>query len=314
MGLFHKKNTEISKKEEIENVESPVANYHSAVRQMTKYQKKQVKTMMEVDLKMMRDIREIQTEYDSIIGSMDVIDESMGNFKDKFCGLSENVNQYREYQVRVNKTIQSAKNRVGVFNQDSKELMNRFEGLNSSFQELEESVENIGMCAEGIEEVAAQTNLLSLNASIEAARAGEAGKGFAVVATEVQSLSQEIKELVDRVNSSIKMVNASIEKMNLSVASSKEMMITNLENTEKIDGDFIAVLDETNQIETINETIEGMVEDSDKELLQITEFIENSKESYSTVENFIAQVENNTKSKGIMYEDINNIIKQFEDL
>ena len=110
------------------------------------------------------------------------------------------------------------------------------------------------------------------------------------------------------------MVNASIEKMNISVASSKEMMVANLKNTQKIDDDFTAIIDETDKIETFNGKIESMVEDSDGKLAHISEFIESSKESYDSVDDFINQVETNTKSKGIMYEDINNIIKQFETL
>lgn len=317
MGLFHKKKTEASKQSvsfNQENQENNNAKLTDAVRQMAKYQKKQVKSVMQEDFKMSQDIVEIQKEFDSIIGNIDILDDGISNFQNNFRNLFETVNQYREYQTRVNHSIELAKNRVTVFTQDSEEMVNRFENLDSSFNELTESVANIGACAKGIEEVAAQTNLLSLNASIEAARAGEAGKGFAVVAAEVQALSQQIKQLVDKVNASVQMVNSSISKMNVSVSSSKDMMVTNLENTRQIDDDFTAVIEETNRIEEINEAVEAMVSDSDSKLVNIADFIESSKESYAAVGKYIDQVETNTKSKGIMYEDINNIITQFETL
>ncbi len=75
----------------------------------------------------------------------------------------------------------------------------------NAMDEIESSAKEIAQAITAIDQIAFQTNILSLNAAVEAATAGEAGKGFAVVAGEVRNLAarsaetaKQIKELVDK--------------------------------------------------------------------------------------------------------------------
>lgn len=93
----------------------------------------------------------------------------------------------------------SGKTAAEEINKMTAQIHSEMEHIAESMVQLSEQSQAIGMIITTVDDLAQQSNLLSVNASIEAAKAGEQGKGFAVVAQEVKSLASQSKQATNQV-------------------------------------------------------------------------------------------------------------------
>ena len=172
------------------------------------------------------------------------IDKLNGHIERQTSSVSQSSSAIEEMLANIQSVTQTLRK-----NQDNVNgLREASEVGRSGLQEVAADIQEIARESEGLleinsvmENIASQTNLLSMNAAIEAAHAGDAGKGFAVVADEIRKLAESSSEQSKTISSVLKKITSSIDK----ISNSTDNV---LQKFEAIDDEVKTVADQEDNI------------------------------------------------------------------
>ncbi|TCS78946.1 methyl-accepting chemotaxis protein [Pectinatus cerevisiiphilus] len=160
--------------------------------------------------------------------------QDIGKMKDN----TQDANSFADTAVEKTQsgtqTVQSARAQMENINNSSK-------NVTDAVTELSKGTAKIGEIVNIISGIAAQTNLLALNAAIEAARAGEHGRGFAVVADEVRKLAEQSQDSAGQIISLIAEINQDVETAVTAVEHSGSDVGEGIENVVAAEKQFLEI-------------------------------------------------------------------------
>ncbi len=214
------------------------------------------------------------------MSSLDLLSDEMKVINDSIQNLSADSVNLSKIAEETAASSSEAKSHMETVRDDSEEtavnlnkVTERMHIAQKSMNELvshvstvEDSAEEISSITAVIKSIAAQTNLLSLNASIEAARAGEAGKGFAVVAEEIKQLAETSNENAGMIETLISNISDLMSKTGDASRKSAEDIRNGVVILEKIANSYGHTFEE---VKATSEQISKMLENA-KEVDEIS--------------------------------------------
>ncbi len=225
-------------------------------------------------------ISQVSSAVDIIAQNVTKQAASTDEANDNVVFMADKINQTG---IEVSNLDQNAEEMNRISEQSMKTLRDLIEISNSTRKNISametqtknthQSVEQIHMAANLINEISEQTSLLALNASIEAARAGEAGRGFAVVADEIAKLAKQSGDSVEEISKTVEALQGnaakSVEVMK-DINKSVDLQVNSLTDTQHI---IEKLHEELNHFFISVHSIDDMTKDMEKQRTNVTDTI-----------------------------------------
>jgi methyl-accepting chemotaxis protein len=173
----------------------------------------------------------------------------MDNLSQKIALVSDNTKEISSIADRTKQSIQEGTIVTEDLNSQTQSTIEITTEIINNIERLDEKSLSIRKIVNVINDIANQTNLLSLNASIEAARAGEYGRGFAVVASEIRNLAEQSQGSVNDIK---KIIESILGDTRSAVDTARKA-----EDVLKLQGN--AVKNTTDSYKNINDSVEKLM-------------------------------------------------------
>lgn len=187
--------------------------------------------------------------------------EHTGQITTAIENVQYSTNDLNQLASRMKEASEESSSALSAFQETSTAMAEKVTDITTKITATQSAVSDINERVVGISGIAAQTNLLSLNASIEAARAGDAGRGFAVVAEEIRKLADDSESLAQEIKT---VMTTLLAESSEAVTAANEIIESNQAQQASLEETFSSVQGMLADIEETVSSVSAISNETDK--------------------------------------------------